>query len=117
LIDAIGRGIGNTAAHEVAHQFLLQCCEMDALPNDKYFSNANPDEPDPGARGAYNAGDFSGKNDPSFWTGHWPSPRIGLHWENAPVYDHTPSALTGLENCLRDGWYKTPAFCASIPFP
>jgi len=121
LIQAIGRSVGNTSAHEVAHQFLLQCCDMDSLPKDPSTSNPYPSQPDSDARGAYNAGGFSGKDDPSFWIGYWPNPRIDLHWENTPITSGpnagTPNAVVGLENCLRDGWYKTPIFCSSVPFP
>ena len=85
LIQAIGRGIGNIATHEIAHQFLALCCTMDADPAD-----------DPNARGAYNAGSCSGITDPSPWLGFWPNPKIELHWEQ-PAFD-------ALSQCLAGGW-------------
>jgi hypothetical protein len=84
-IQAIGRAIGNTAAHEMAHQFLFKCCDMDANPED-----------DPNARGTYNTGAASPITDPSFWTGYWPDPVIYLHWESP--------ALNALGHCLGGGW-------------
>jgi hypothetical protein len=84
-VQAIGRAIGNTAAHEIAHQFLVQCCDMDADPTE-----------DPNARGTFNSVGNGPFKDPSFWTGYWPNPIIYLHWE-AP-------ALTGLGQCLGRGW-------------
>jgi hypothetical protein len=69
LIDAIGRGIGNIAAHELAHQFLIKCCDMDSNPFIATNSNPDPTQADLNARGAYNAGGFSGKQDPSNWLG------------------------------------------------
>jgi hypothetical protein len=116
LIEAIGRGIGNTAAHEVAHQFLLQCCDMDSSPSTATSSNPDPTVPDPNARGAYNASGYSGRADPSFWIGYWPIPKIDLHWENTPSPDGSPNSLRGLENCLRSGWYITPAICEIVPY-
>jgi hypothetical protein len=85
LFQAIGRGIGTSSAHEIAHQFLLACCDMDSNP-----------QTDPNARGTFNATGCNGLADPSPWTGYWPSPVIGLHWE-AP-------ALTALGQCLGKGW-------------
>jgi hypothetical protein len=85
LLQAIGRGVGVTAAHELAHHFLFNCCAMDADP-----------EQDPLARGAYNATGCSGVLDPSPWTGFWPKPVIKLHWE--------PATLRGLNECLSFGW-------------
>jgi hypothetical protein len=94
LIQAIGRGIGNVAAHEIAHQFLVLCCDMDANPT----TDAN-------ARGAYNAGGCTASVDPSPWLGYWPSPKLGLHWE-------TP-ALQGLDSCLNRGWRDlSPGSCS-----
>jgi hypothetical protein len=84
-IQAVGRAIGNTAAHEIAHQFLFRCCDMDANP-----------ATDNNARGTYNSGAGSAASDPSFWTGYWPNPVIYLHWE-------TP-AFTALGQCLGGGW-------------
>jgi hypothetical protein len=84
-IQAIGREIGNNAAHEIAHQFLVACCDMDADPAG-----------DPNARATFNSGAPSVFEDPSFWTGYWPNPIIYVHWE-AP-------ALTGLDQCLKGGW-------------
>jgi len=85
LLQAIGRGIGVTSAHEIAHHFLAGCCAMDADPAQ-----------DAEARGAINATGCSGSSDPSPWTGFWPNPIIGLHWE--------PSTLLGLSRCLSRGW-------------
>jgi hypothetical protein len=85
LINAIGRGIGHIAAHEIAHQFLVRCCGMDADPST-----------DLAARGTINATGCNGKTDPSPWTGYWPSPRIDLHWE--------PVTLDALTQCLSGGF-------------
>lgn len=111
LMQAIGTGIGNTSAHEVAHQFLLSCCDMDSSPLSPSNFNPIPTEADANARGAWNAGGFSGKSDPSFWIGYWPSPKIALHWENTANPDGSPNALVGLETCLATGWYVTSASC------
>ncbi len=90
LIQAIGRAIGATAAHEAAHTFLWNCCDMDNLP-----------ENDPNSEGTFNAGGCEAKTDPSFWTGYWPSnPPIFLHWEQP--------ALTALQQCLNGGWHEKP---------
>jgi len=87
LFQAIGRGIGSVSAHEIAHHFLLLCCNMDANPND-----------DPGALATYNHGHVcSGTFDPSFWIGYYPSPRINLHWE-------APEPFQSLTKCLNYGW-------------
>jgi len=85
LVQAIARGLGNVAAHEIAHQFLGKCCSMDANPQN-----------DPAARGAFNATGCNARVDPSPYTGYWPSPRILLHWEQ--------SALDALGQCLGRGW-------------
>jgi len=81
LLHAIGRGIGDTASHEIAHHFLLGCCTMDSNPLAPGDANPDPNVPDPDARGTINATGCSGKTDPSPWTGYWPSPVIPLHWE------------------------------------
>ncbi len=107
LIQAIGRAIGNTAAHETAHQFLLSCCNMDSNPNVPSQYNPDPNQADPGARGAYNAAGppyCIGTSDPSFWLGYWPSPRINLHWESG--------TLQGLNSCLSAGWHYLGNFCS-----
>jgi len=85
LLQAIGRGVGNFAAHEIAHHFLGDCCHMDISPDD-----------DPEARATYNAGRCSAAADPSPWKGFWPNPKIYLHWE-AP-------ALRPLNKCLNLGF-------------
>jgi len=85
IIRAMGRGIGNIAAHEIAHQFLKKCCAMDANP-----------EVDENAKGTFNATGCSGVRDPSPWTGYWPDPRILLHWQQP--------ALEALGRCLGGGW-------------
>jgi hypothetical protein len=44
LIEAIGRGAGNIAAHEIAHQFLSLCCNMDqnlSAGNANVYNQAN----------------------------------------------------------------------------
>jgi len=98
LLVAIGRAIGNTAAHEIAHHFLVECCSMDVTT-----------AVDPNARGTYNTGDSSPVSDPSFFTGFWPNTIISLHWE-AP-------AFVGLNNWLNSdhGWQdagpKGGSFC------
>ena len=96
VIRAVGRALGVTAAHEIAHQFVsgtgpLGAGLMDADPNT-----------DPGARGTFNATGCSRApppaGDPSPWLGYWPSPVIMLHWE-AP-------SLTALGQALGGGWHK-----------
>jgi hypothetical protein len=117
LIDAIGSGIGNTAAHELAHQFLLECCDMDSNPSIATGSNPDPTQADPNARGTYNAGGFSGKEDPSFWIGYWPNPKIGLHWENTPTNNNQPNASIGLDHCLGVEFHITSTYCQMDPYP
>jgi hypothetical protein len=95
LLFAIGRGIGVSAAHEVAHQFLINCCDMDADP-----------ETDPLARGAYNAKGCSGAIDPSPWTGFWASPEIILHWESNTA--EGVDAQRALQQCLSKGQWSDP---------
>jgi hypothetical protein len=92
LIQAIGRGIGNNAAHEIAHQFLILCCSMDAL-----ISN------DPGAAGTYNNGEADGdpnpkiiNSDPAPYTGFGKSGKA-IFWEDA--------TKTGLGKCLGSSWH------------
>ena len=97
VIRALGRGLGVTAAHEIAHQFVS---DTGALGGG--LMDANPYE-DPDARGTFNAKGCSGswppKGDPSPWLGYWPSdPPIFLHWE-AP-------ALRYLTDALGKGWHK-----------
>jgi len=104
------------AAHELAHQFLRACCEMDSDPLALSIHNPDPTIPDPDARGTYNAGGGLGTDDTSPWVGYWPNPRIGLHWENVPD-GNNPSAEQDLENCLRTGWYKTQDYCSTVPYP
>jgi hypothetical protein len=60
LMKAVGEGIGNTAAHEIGHQFL-----DDSLPcgmND-----------DPNLKGVYNGGSADAGDDPSMYTGVGPN--------------------------------------------
>jgi hypothetical protein len=90
LIAAIGRAIGNTAAHEIAHQFLVACCGMDANP-----------QTDPNALATFNAGASSPSIDPSFWTGYSGSPKKYLHWQDS---EYSPTALKALGQCLGGGW-------------
>ena len=86
VIRAIGRGLGVSAAHEIAHQFV-----------DTSLMDENP-ATDPAARGTFNATGCNPSTDPSPWTGYWPVPVIFLHWE--------PSALTALGQALGGGWHK-----------
>jgi len=92
LITAIGRGIGNTAAHEIAHQFLGKCCSMDALTSQ-----------DPNAAATYNNGSANGSPDPqspdsepATYTGYGKDGKTQIHWESS-----THRALT---ECLNAGW-------------
>jgi len=95
LITAIGRGIGTNSAHELAHQFLALCCEMDADPVQ-----------DPNAKGTYNEGNScdgdpnpdNSTSDPAFWTGFWKDGKTPIHWE-----DQTGK---GLQTCLTPGWHS-----------
>jgi N-acetylneuraminic acid mutarotase len=92
LIQAIGRGIGNNAAHEIAHQFLAKCCSMDALTS-----------ADPNSAATYNNGDANGSpdpqvtnSDPAPYTGYGKDKTTRIHWE------HT--TLQALDVCLNNGW-------------
>jgi len=92
LIQAIGSGIGNTAAHEIAHQFLLKCCSMDVKIS-----------ADPNAAATYNQGDSDGDpstnvpdSDPATYTGYGKDGKTSIHWENT-----TEQALA---KCLGSGW-------------
>jgi hypothetical protein len=85
LIQAIGRGIGTYAAHEIAHHFLGFLFDMDSDP-----------AVDPAARGTYNGPFCQGGFDPSPWTEYWPNPVIQQHWEK-PAQD-------ALQKCLSQGW-------------
>jgi hypothetical protein len=96
LIQAIGRGIGDIAAHEIAHHFLNNCCTMDSDPNKASAQNPDTTLPDPDAKGAINATGCEASSDSSPWTGYWLNPKIDLHWE--------PPALKGLTECLSKGW-------------
>jgi len=58
LLKAIGEGIGNTAAHEIGHQFLDNLCGMNDNPN---------------LLGVYNGGSADAGNDPSMYTGIGPN--------------------------------------------
>lgn len=85
LIQAIGRGIGSTAAHEIAHQFLVECCSMDVKIS-----------ADPNAAGTYNNGDADADpnpqvvdSDPSPYTGYWKDGKTPIKWEST-----TQAALT-----------------------
>jgi hypothetical protein len=64
VLWSTGEGIGNTAAHEIAHQFLLETCGM----ND-----------DPSLVGVYNGGSADAGDDPSMYTGIGPNGQP-LHW-------------------------------------
>lgn len=78
LFQAIGRGIGNTAAHEIAHQFLGRCCSMDVLTS-----------ADPQSAATYNNGDADGdpnpqvtNSDPAAYTGYGKDGKSPIHWES-----------------------------------
>jgi hypothetical protein len=106
MILAIGRVIGNTSAHEIAHQFLQACCWMDDDPLNPNSQNPIPSKADPNARGAYNFGGANtAKEDPSFYIGYWQSPVIALHWESDPVGNQV-SAYNGLRSCLGTAWHE-----------
>jgi hypothetical protein len=99
LIQAIGRGIGNTAAHEIAHQFLLLCCSMDVLISD-----------DSDAAGTYNNGSADGdanplviNSDPAPYTGYGKD-GTPIHWEN--------STKSALDKCLGSAWTDFGGACA-----
>ncbi len=101
LIQAIGRGIGNNAAHEIAHQFLIECCSMDAM-----------NSADPNAPGTYNNGSSDGdanpqvvNSDPSPWTGFWKDGTTPIHWEN--------TTQAALDACLMKGWVDFRAACSA----
>jgi len=66
VVQAIGRGIGNNAAHEIAHQFLVKCCGMDVLISS-----------DPSAAGTYNNGDADADPNPLI-TNSDPAPYTGI---------------------------------------
>ncbi len=64
VLLATGEGIGNTAAHEIAHQYLANTCGM----ND-----------DPRKTGVYDGGSADAGSDPSMYTGAGPNGQP-LHW-------------------------------------
>jgi IPT/TIG domain/Bacterial Ig-like domain (group 2)/Beta-propeller repeat/Galactose oxidase, central domain len=77
LIRAIGSGIGNNSAHEIAHQFLGLCCGMDASTST-----------DPSSAATYNNGDADGdpsptdpNSDPAPYTGFGKDHTTPIHWE------------------------------------
>lgn len=98
MIRAIGRGLGVSAAHEVAHQFVDSVGPLGA----PGLMDADPST-DSNPRGTFNAGGCDGhwppNGDPSSWLGYWPAnPPIYLHWE-------APSLLQ-LGEALGGGWHK-----------
>jgi hypothetical protein len=99
LIQAIGRGIGNNAAHEIAHQFLIKCCSMDVLTSD-----------DPASAGTYNNGDADGDPNPQIINSD-PAPYTGYGKSGKPIFweDSTKKALG---NCLGKGWRNYNIPCA-----
>lgn len=66
VLKATGEGIGNTAAHEIAHQFLSNTCGMNDQGSDL---------------GAYDAGSADAGSDPSMYTGVGPNGQP-LHWSH-----------------------------------
>jgi hypothetical protein len=64
VLRAAGEGIGNTAAHEIAHQFLDMLCGM---------------TDDPNRVGVYDGGSADSGNDPSMYTGVGPNGQA-IHW-------------------------------------
>ncbi len=99
LIQAIGRGIGNTSAHEIAHQFLIKCCSMDVFTSD-----------DPASAGTYNNGDADGDPNPQIINSD-PAPYTGYGKSGKPIFweDSTKKALG---NCLGKGWHDYTIPCA-----
>lgn len=108
LIQAIARAIGNISAHEIAHQYLSECCSMDAKTSD-----------DPAAGGTYNNGIKAGGT-PTFFDPNHPNnpydPNSDLadytgygvdgqqiHWEN--------STKAKLAVCLGTGYRKHNSDC------
>jgi hypothetical protein len=107
LIRAIGRGIGNNSAHEIAHQFLVLCCGMDALTS-----------VDPNSAATYNNGDVEGDpspavvdSDPAPYTGYGKDKKTPIHWE-----DNTKKALNA---CLSTNYvnYGASSCIARIGIP
>jgi len=107
LIQAIGRGMGNTAAHEIAHQFLGLCCNMDVTIST-----------DLNAAATYNQGDADGDpspnvpdSDPASYTGFGKDEKTAIHWESA--------TQQGLARCLASGWrdYQGESCAARIGMP
>jgi hypothetical protein len=99
LIQAIGRGIGNNAAHEIAHQFLIKCCSMDVTTSQ-----------DPNSAATYNNGDADGDpspqvvdSDPAPYTGYGKDGKTPIHWEST-----TQNALA---KCLGKGYTKYANAC------
>jgi hypothetical protein len=64
VLWSTGEGIGNTAAHEIAHQYLSSSCGMNDLGGDP---------------AAYNAGNADAGTDPSMYTGVGPNGQP-LYW-------------------------------------
>jgi hypothetical protein len=77
LLQDIGSGIGNTGAHEIAHQWLDVACGM----NDH----------DPNKLGVYDGGN---PTDPTFYTGVGPS--------GEPIHWSLPTAKRLTERILND---------------
>jgi hypothetical protein len=106
LIQAIGRGIGNNAAHEIAHQFLGECCSMDVMTSKDANSAAT-----------YNNGDADGdphpqvvNSDPAPYTGYGKDNATPIHWE-----DTTQQALN---KCISQGYkdYGTVSCAVKLQF-
>ena len=111
LIQAIGRGVGDTAAHEIAHQFLGPCCSMDVLTS-----------ADPNAAATYNNGSEDGdsrptcspqlnhdcspvNSEPATYTGFGKDGRTAIHWED--------TTRRVLHRCIGSGWVDYPLLCRS----
>lgn len=93
LIQAIGRGIGNTAAHEIAHQFLNHCCSMDAL-----YASGNGQIIDPNAPGTYNNGSSDGDPNPQVLNSD-PAPYTGYGKGGSPIHWES-TTQAALDTCL-----------------
>ena len=95
LIQAIGRGIGNNAAHEIAHQFLAKCCSMDAMTS-----------ADPNSAATYNNGDANGSLTLTTRTAI-PRPILVMgKYNTTRIHLGEGTTLQALDQCLNGGWKK-----------
>lgn len=104
LIRAIANGIGNVSAHEIAHQFLVSCCDMDVDVPDPLAGTVLDPVAAANSLGTYNRHNCEPSpdptnptSDPSPWTGLMKDRKTSIHWQDLTAH--------GLSNCLKPGWH------------